>query len=58
MPYKKGYKFKDYRKDFIHAYWAKVGGHEVEQKEKLYWESEQIAKEYYINNLKYRLKSL
>lgn len=48
--YKKGYKFKDYRKGFIHAYWAKTGGHEVEQKEKLYWESEQLAKEYFKQN--------
>ena len=48
--YKKGYTFKDYRKDFIHAYWAKTGGHEVEQKEKLYWESEKLAKEYFKEN--------
>ncbi len=48
--YKKGYKFKDYRKGFIHAYWAKAGGHEVEQREKLYWESEEIAKQYFKEN--------
>lgn len=45
--YKKGYKFKDYRKDFIHAFWAKTGGHEVEQRNKLYWDSEKIAEEYF-----------
>lgn len=48
--YKKGYKFKDYRKDFIHAFWAKQGGHEVEQKEKLYWDTEEYAKQYFKEN--------
>jgi hypothetical protein len=48
--YKKGYTFKDYRKDFVHCYWAGTGGHEVEQKEKLYWESEELAKQYFKQN--------
>lgn len=51
--YKKGYKFKDYRhRNYIHAYYANIGGHETEQHEKLYWEAEKNAQEYYINNLK------
>lgn len=48
--YKKGYKFKDYRRNAIHAYWANIGGHEVEQKEKLYWDAEEKAKEYFKQN--------
>ena len=50
--YKKGYKFKDYRKDFIHAYWANLGGHETEQHEKLYYNAEKIAKQFYEENYK------
>lgn len=50
--YRRGYAFKDYRKDFIHAYWANISGHEVEQQESLYWETEKIAKNYFFNVLK------
>lgn len=46
----KGYKFKDYRKDFHHAYWANMGGFQVQQKEDIYKESEQKAAEYYEKN--------
>lgn len=50
--YKKGYKFKDYRKNYIHAYWSGgIGGHETEQKEKIYWETENNAKNYFKNTL-------
>lgn len=46
----KGYKFKDYRKDFHHAYWANMGGFQVQQKEQVYIDSEQKAKQYYETN--------
>jgi len=49
----KGYTFKDYRKHFHHAYWANTGGHEVEQKEILYRESEMWAKKYLNQNFNY-----
>lgn len=42
----KGYKFKDYRKNFHHAYWANIGGFQVQQKEQLYKLSEENAKQY------------
>lgn len=48
----KGYKFKDYRKDFIHMYWANTGGHQVEQHKDLYRTSEEVAKKYYELNFK------
>lgn len=48
--YKKGYKFKDYRKDFIHCYWAKTGGYNVQKNEKEYWEVENKAKQYFKEN--------
>jgi hypothetical protein len=51
----KGYKFKDYRKDFHHGYWSpKTGGsgYNAQQKEDLYWEAEENAKKYYELNFK------
>ncbi len=43
----KGYKFKDYRKNFHHAYWANEGGFQVQQFKDKYINSEQKAKEYF-----------
>lgn len=43
----KGYKFKDYRKNFHHAYWANEGGFQVQQYQDKYVNSEQKAKEYF-----------
>jgi hypothetical protein len=48
----KGYKFIDYRKDFHHAYWANMGGFQVQQKEQVYIDSEQKAKEYFEEHFK------
>jgi len=49
----KGYTFKDYRKSFIHTYWANnAGGYVVQLNESLYIKSEEVAKEYYENFLK------
>lgn len=42
----KGYKFIDYRKDFHHAYWAGIGGFQTQQKEDLYKQSEENAKQW------------
>jgi hypothetical protein len=49
----KGYTFKDYRKSFIHTYWANgAGGYVIQSNESLYIKSEEVAKEYYENFLK------
>lgn len=43
----KGYKFKDYRKDYIHKYWADDWGYQVQLNENKYQQAELKAKEYY-----------
>lgn len=44
----KGYKFKDYRRNFHHAYWANEGGFQVQQYNEKYIASEEKAKQYLI----------
>lgn len=48
----KGYKFKDYRRNFHHAYWANEGGFQVQQYQDKYINSEQKAKEYFEEHFK------
>lgn len=48
--YKKGYKFKNYKQDFIHGYWANNSGHPVLLNENSYKTSEESAKKYYSEN--------
>lgn len=48
----KGYKFKDYRKNFHHAYWANEGGFQVQQFKDKYSQSENNAKLYLKENFK------
>lgn len=42
----KGYKFKDYRRNFHHAYWANAGGYNVQRDVSMYLESELNAKQW------------
>lgn len=51
--YKKGYKFKDYRKDFIHGFYAKDSGFQNQQNKEKYFVAEDFAKQYYEENLKH-----
>lgn len=51
--YLKGYKFVDYRKDFIHSYWSESGsGYQTQLNQEKYNLSEDNAKKYYENNFK------
>lgn len=44
----KGYKFVDYRKNFIHSYWSEISnGYQTQLKKDLYDKSEVNAKKYY-----------
>ncbi len=43
----KGYKFIDYRKGFIHGYWANSHGYEAQLKQESYTQSEENAKMYF-----------
>jgi hypothetical protein len=47
----KGYKFVDYRKNFIHSYWSEVpSGYQTQRNEKLYINAEKNAKKYFLEN--------
>tara|TARA_R110000868_G_scaffold179968_3_gene420462 strand:+ start:13632 stop:14444 length:813 start_codon:yes stop_codon:yes gene_type:complete len=49
--YKKGYKFKDYRKNFQHCYWNELGGgHTLDNNENAYFKAERKAKQYFKKN--------
>lgn len=48
----KGYKFKDYRKDFIHTYWANDWGYQNQLNADKYKQAELNAKQYYENTYK------
>lgn len=51
--YLKGYKFIDYRKNFIHSYWSESSsGYQTQLKKDLYDKSEENAKKYYEENYK------
>ena len=50
--YKRGYKFVDYRKDFIHGYWANNAGYPTQLNKEKYKNAEENAKIYYEKNLK------
>jgi hypothetical protein len=51
--YLKGYKFIDYRKNFIHSYWSEISsGYQTQLKKDLYDKSEENAKKYYEENYK------
>jgi hypothetical protein len=44
----KGYKFVDYRKNFIHCYWSEISnGYQTQLNKDLYDKSEENAKKYY-----------
>jgi hypothetical protein len=44
----KGYKFVDYRKNFIHSYWSEISnGYQTQLNKDLYDKSEENAKKYY-----------
>jgi hypothetical protein len=47
----KGYKFVDYRKNFIHSYWSELSsGYETVKSDQHYVKSEENAKKYYNEN--------
>lgn len=48
--YFKNYTFKDYRKNYIHGYWANNAGHPTLQNKSLYDDAEKNAKKYYEEN--------
>jgi len=49
----KGYKFIDYRKNYIHSYWSEsTSGYQTQLKKDLYDKSEKNAKDYYEKNFK------
>ena len=49
----KGYKFKNYTKNFEHSYWSKLSsGHQTLLNKEMYDDSEKNAKEYYQKNFK------
>ena len=48
--YLKGYKFIDYRENYIHGYWANKAGHPTLQNKSLYDDAEKNAKKYYEEN--------
>lgn len=49
--YLKGYKFIDYRKNYIHSYWSELGnGYQTQLKHDKYILSEENAKQYYEEN--------
>lgn len=48
----KGYKFIDYRKNFIHSYWSELGnGYQTQLNKDMYILSEENAKHFYQNNI-------
>jgi hypothetical protein len=49
--HRKGYKFKDYRENFKHCYWANEGGYPTQQVEEKYRNAENKAKQYFEENL-------
>lgn len=49
--YTKGYKFKDYRKNYKHAYWSDLSnGYQTVLRKDYYWRAEKKAEEYFKEN--------